>query len=263
MILHDFIEVFEKEVPCSMQESWDNCGLQVGDPNVEVAAALLCLDVSENVIDEAIEKNCQLIVSHHPLLFSGLKTIQGQNSVERCVIKAIKNNIAIYSAHTNLDNWYWGVNWHLAQKLQLENCQILQTQSYDFDGNAVGSGYIGELDRSVDEVVFLQKIKTEFKLSTLRHTDLLGKPIKKVAICGGSGSFLTQEAIRQGADILISGDFKYHDFFLAENKIVIADIGHYESEIHTKEIFFELISKKIPTFAAYLSEKDESPINYL
>ena len=263
MILHDFIEIFEQEIPLSLQESWDNSGLQVGDPNAEISSVLLCLDVSENVIDEAVEKNCQLIVSHHPLLFSGLKTIQGQNSVERCVIKAIKNNIAIYSAHTNTDNWHLGVNWHLAQKLQLENCQILQPQAHDVNGNPAGSGYIGELSKDMDEMEFLQKIKSEFKLASLRHTDLLGKPIRKVAICGGSGSFLTQTAINQGADIFISGDFKYHDFFLAENKIVIADIGHYESEIHTKEIFFELISKKIATFAAYLSEKDESPINYL
>ncbi len=263
MLLRHFIETFEAEIPLSYQETWDNSGLQVGSPNADVSSILLCLDVTEAVVDEAIEMGCQLVLSHHPLLFSGLKTIQGQNAVERCVMKAIKNDIAIYSAHTCLDNWHKGVNGHLAKKLGLQHCTVLQVQNTDKENNPIGSGYIGELPVEQTELEFLTSLKEIFGLPCLRHTEMLGESVKKVALCGGSGSFLLSEAVAQGADAFVSADFKYHDFFLPEKRILVADVGHYESEKHTKDIFFELISKKMPTFALYFSKRDESPIKYL
>ncbi len=262
MQLSQFIETIESSIPLSLQEPWDNSGLQVGDRSAHVSAALLCVDVTEAVIDEAIAKQCQVVVSHHPLLFSGLKNIEGKTAVERCVIKAIRHNIAIYSIHTNADNWYEGVNMRLGAKIGLTDCTILSPQGEDHEGKPYGLGLIGRLPHPEDEAPFLDRMKQLFGIHSIRHTALLDRPIERVALCGGSGASFLDHAKAQRADIYISADFKYHEFFQAEEQIIIADLGHYETEKHTKDIFFELISKKMPTFAHYLSETDSSPILY-
>ncbi len=363
MILKHIIQEIEKFAPPSYQESYDNCGLLTGNKELEVTGAILCLDCTEAVVEEAINKKCNLIIAHHPIIFSGLKKLNGKNYVERTVIKAIQNNIAIYACHTNLDNVKLGVNKKIADKLGLVNTQILapkksllkklvtfvpkthltQVQeslfnagagnigNYDscsfvlegmgsFRGNEntnpfigekgklslenesrlelifesiheskiisallqnhpyeevaydiyqlentyqnIGSGMVGELKNPVPEIEFLEHLKSVFMLKLIKHTPLLNKSIKKVALCGGSGSFLLKNAISSKSDIYISSDFKYHEFFDAENQILIADIGHYESEQFTPEIFYEIISNKFPNFATYLTETNTNPVNY-
>lgn len=350
--------------PLAYQESYDNSGLIIGNPNDSVSGILLTLDITEEVIDEAIKLKMNMIISHHPLIFSGLKKINGKSETERCVLKAIKNNITIYAAHTNLDSVHGGVNSKICEKLGLKNCRVLSPVegqlkklvtfipvadaekvraaifdagaghigNYDscgfnakgsgsFRGNEstnpyvgekgkihfeeetrfetifprylqnkivnalikthpyeevaydiypldnlnpqVGIGMVGELGQEVDETEFLQTIKNIFDCKAIRHTAFLNKKIKKVAIVGGSGSSYLHAAIGANADIFITGDFKYHQFFDAANKILIADIGHFESEQFTKELFYELLTKKFPKFAVRLSEVKTNPVNYL
>ncbi|MGM0407407.1 MAG: Nif3-like dinuclear metal center hexameric protein [Bacteroidota bacterium] len=364
MKISEITSYLESFAPLALQEDYDNAGLIIGNPGQDINGALITLDVTDEVIDEAINKNLNLIIAHHPVIFSGLKKITGKNYIERIIIKAIKNDIAIYAAHTNLDNILGGVNSKIAQKLNLKNTRILsplknhllklvyfvpvdqaeQTRkaifeagaghignydmcSYNLEGkgtfragedtnpfvgskdelhfedelrieaifpkpikNAVvkalidahpyeevaydiysldnefdraGIGIIGELEKEIPEMEFLKIVKTAFGSQCIRHTKLLKKPIKKVAVCGGSGSFLLKNAINQNADIFISADFKYHQFFDAEDKIIIADIGHFESEQVTKELFYELLIKKFPKFAIHLTEVNSNPINYL
>jgi len=255
----EIIAAIEAFAPLAWQEPYDNAGWQVGNPGYEAKAALLCIDITENVIDEAIRKNCNLIICHHPLIFGGLQNITPQSATGRCVIEAIKNDIAIYAAHTNLDNVSEGVNAKMAEKIALKNGRILQPKTPD---GQIGAGWIGELAEAETEEKFLLHLKEIFHLQILKHTTLLNKKIKTVALCGGSGSFLLGEAIAQKADVFVSGDFKYHDFFKAENRILTVDIGHFESEQYTKEIFFDIIRKKFPTFALHFSEEKSNPINY-
>lgn len=362
-VLKDVTQFLENIAPLGLQESYDNAGLITGDVNSEINSVLVTLDVTEKVVDEAIQKKAQLIVAHHPVIFSGLKRITGKNYVERTVIKAIKNDIAIYAAHTNLDSVDGGVNRKICEKLDLQNCKILQPASqqlkklitfipadhamavreavfkagagnignYDscgftseglgsFRGNEnsnpfvgekgkihsekeirfetifpvhlqsriidallkshpyeevaydiypldnkfykTGMGMIGTLTESKSETDFLKQIKTTFNTGLIKHTALRNKPVVKVAVCGGSGSFLLNAAIAAGADFFVSADFKYHQFFDAEDKIVIADIGHFESEQFTKELFYELLTKKFPKFAVHLSEVGTNPVYY-
>ena len=361
--LKDITNFLESFAPLVLQESYDNAGLITGDINSEITTVLATLDVTEKVVEEAIQKKTQLIVAHHPIIFSGLKKITGKNYVERTIIKAIKNDIAIYAVHTNLDSVEGGVNRKICDKLGLENCKILQLAggqlkklvtfipienadhvreavfnagagnigNYDscgfvaegmgsFKGNEnanpfvgkkgeihsekevrfetifpgylqgkvieallkshpyeevafdiyplenkfdkIGLGMIGTLSKPIAETLFLKQLKQTFNTGVIKHTALKGKPVEKVAVCGGSGSFLLNAAIAAGADFFVSGDFKYHQFFDAENKIVIADIGHFESEQFTKELFYELLTKKFPTFAIHLSEVGTNPVFY-
>ena len=361
--LKEITNYLENLAPLSLQESYDNAGLIIGDINAEISSVLVTLDVTEEIIDEAIEKKAQLIVAHHPIVFSGLKKITGKNYVERSLIKAIKNDIAIYAAHTNLDSITGGVNSKICEKLQLNNCKILQPANgqlkklvtfipvehsqkireaifnagagkignYDscgfmtegkgsFRGNEnsnpfvgekgeihsekeirfetifpaylqgkviqallnahpyeevaydiyslenkfdkVGMGMIGSLAEPRPEKEFLIQLKNTFNTRVIKHTALKGKDVKNVAVCGGSGSFLLKRAIAAGADFFVSGDFKYHEFFDAENKIVVADVGHFESEQFTKELFYELLKKKFPKFAVHLSEANTNPVFY-
>ena len=361
--LTTIIQFFETLAPLQLQESYDNSGLICGDINTTVSTILVTIDVTEEVVEEAIQKGAQLIVAHHPVVFSGLKKITGKNYVERTLLKAIKNDIAIYAAHTNLDSVEGGVNTKICEKLHLENCRILQATNgqlkklvtyfpqnhsdkireaifaagagnignYDscgfsgegkgsFRGNEktnpfigekgtvhyekeirfetifpaflqskvisallqthpyeevaydiysldnkfekVGMGMMGNLPNEMEEKDFLQLLKTTFQTGAIKHTKLSGKKVKKVAVCGGAGSFLLKNAIAAGADFFVSGDFKYHQFFDAENKIVIADIGHYESEQFTKELFYELLTKNFPKFAVHLSEVNTNPVFY-
>ena len=363
MLLQTLITEIECFAPLDYQESYDNCGLLVGNNQQHITGALLCLDCIEATIDEALHKNCNLIIAHHPIIFGGIKKLNGSNYVERTIIKAIQNNIAIYACHTNLDNVKLGVNKKIADKLGLINQQILSPKksllkklvtfvptshleivredlfaagagnignyshcSFTMEGvgsfkpnelanpfsgtkgelsmgkeerlevifeainlQAIlsglrknhpyeevaydvyqlenqyqnsGSGMVGELEKPVSEKEFLENLTKIFGLKIVKHTSFLNKPIQKVALCGGSGSFLLKNAINSKSDIYISSDFKYHEFFDAENRILIADIGHYESEQFTPEIFYEIISKKFPTFASYLTETNTNPVNY-
>jgi len=364
MILKELIGFLEDYAPLSLQENYDNSGLLIGSSEMEINAALICLDCTPEVVDEAIRKNCNLIIAHHPIIFSGLKKINSKNYVEHVIIAAIKHDIAIYAIHTNLDNIRMGVNGKIAEKLGLSNTRILapkkgllkkivvfvptdfaerlkqkmfeagagQIGNYDMcsfsnDGSGtfraseksnpyvgqigtmhtenevriecvvpnwllektiklvkdvhpyeevvvdvynieneysnIGSGLIGELSELIDTVEFLRMVKREMKTGIVRYTAPIKKSIKTVAVCGGSGSFLLNNAIRAKADIFITADFKYHQFFDADNKIVIADIGHYESEQFTIELLNDWIAKKFVTFATHLTETVTNPVRYL
>jgi dinuclear metal center YbgI/SA1388 family protein len=364
MTIGEIINYLESVSPCSYQEPYDNAGLILGDPKATITSVLITLDVTEPIIDEAIETGCELIIAHHPIIFKGIKRINGNSFVERCVMKAIKNDIAIYAAHTNLDSIIGGVNSKICEKIGLTNVKILapvkgqllklatfipddhlekvrdaifeagagaigQYDKCSFSSNGagtfrggeksnpyigeigefhfeketrfetifprhlenkiinalkkthpyeevaydiyplennlpeVGAGMIGELPGGENEIDFLSRLLGIFGCNVVRHTYLLGRPVKKVAVCGGSGSYLLSSAISAGADIFVTADMKYHDFFDAEEKIVVADIGHYESEQFTKELFYEILIKKFPNFALRLSEVRTNPVLYL
>jgi len=364
MKIKEVTDYIESIAPLAYQESYDNAGYICGNAEAEVKAVLICLDSTEEVVDEALKTGANLIIAHHPIVFSGIKKITGKNYIERVLIKAIKNDITIYAAHTNLDNVFNGVNSKIAQKLGLVNSKILapisgnlkklitfcpqkqadqvrnalfevgagnignydecsfntlgtgtfrggdnsnpfvgekgkqhqeqevkieiifpahiqnklintllkahpyEEVAYDIipldnTNHLTGAGLIGELAQEMDEMSFLKHIKVQMQANGIRYTKLLGKKVKKVAVCGGSGSFLLKNAINAGADIFITADFKYHQFFDAENRIIIADIGHFESEQYTNELFYEILSKKITTFAVHLSKINTNPINYL
>ncbi len=256
----DIATVIESFAPKRLQESYDNAGLQVGDPEMEVSAALLCLDVTEDVLREALERHCNLIVSHHPLLFKGLKEVTGRTATERIVITAIKENLAIYSAHTNLDSAWEGVSHEIAHALNMRDLRVLEPR----DGEeSVGLGVIGEL-QPTPKIEFLRKLKEAFKVKSLRFSSQSPQlVVRKVAVCGGSGASLIQAAIDAKADIIITGDVKYHDFTTYGLDIIIADIGHYESEICTKKIFSKIIREKYPDFVTYFAESETNPINYM
>ncbi len=363
MTVREIIEVIEQNFPLAYQESYDNAGLNIGDSKMEVRGILLTIDVTEDVIDEAIARGTNLIISHHPLIFKGIKKLTGSNYIEKTIIKAITNKIAIYCAHTNLDVAWHGINMHVANKLGLTNSSILrplQNQlfkivtfvpseqadivrkalfeagagvigNYDscsfnltgegsFRGNELtnpfvgepqklhfekevrieticpnhlldevisnllkahpyeepaydiyplhnvfpraGLGVIGDLPESTATIKFLTLIKEIFHCKLIRHTHLIKTEIRRVAFCGGSGSELLPDAIRKQADIFISADFKYHQFFDSNGKIIIADIGHFESEQFVKEIFYDILIKKFPNFAVCFSEVNTNPINY-
>jgi len=262
MKVKEITRYLEKIAPLSYQENYDNCGLIVGDENAVVNEALITLDCTEAIVDEAIETGCNLIIAHHPIIFMGLKKLNGSNYIERTVIKAVKNNIAIYAIHTNLDNVHNGVSDKIADKLGLKNCKILASKDEENNPN-VGFGILGELAESVESKAFLESLKTIMQTDCVRHTSLVISTIKKVAVCGGSGSFLLSNAKALSADIYISADFKYHEFFDAENDLIIADIGHYESEQFTKDLIYDLLTKNFTKFAVRLSKVNTNPIKYL
>ncbi len=260
MKIAEVTKQIEEFAPLSLQESWDNAGLQVGNPQAEATGALLCLDVTEAIVDEAVKKGLNLIITHHPLLFRGLKSITGGSSIERIVIKAIKNDIAIYSAHTNMDSAWGGVSHQIAKKIGLEEVKVLSPQS---ESENIGLGVIGNLLKEEPALSFLSRVKELFGAGAVRYSGNAEKMIRRVAICGGAGSEFVKESIAMGADVLVTGDVKYHEFMSDNDKILLADIGHYESEHFTKEIFSEIITKKIPNFAVHYAELEKNPINYL
>lgn len=264
MLVRELIDFFEAIAPSSFQESYDNVGLITGSPNTEISGIITCLDATEAVIDEAISLNCNVVVAHHPIVFRGIKKLNGTNYVERVVIKAIKHDIAIFAIHTNLDNVYdHGVNTIIANRLNLNNLEILDPkQNLLHNNKKVGSGMIGKLKYPMEESAFLQYLKEKMDLKVVKHTALLGKPIENVAVCGGSGSFLLQRAIEQNADVFVTSDFKYHEFFDAENKIIIADIGHYESERFTFEYLKSLIIQNFSIFAVHSTSVNTNPVLY-
>lgn len=357
------IRELETLAPSAYQESYDNSGLIVGNPQAEVSGILISLDSTEPVVEEALARNCNLIVSHHPIVFSGLKSLTGKNYVERTVIKAIKNNIALYAIHTNLDSVQHGVNRRISERLGLQNTRILapktdtlqklvtfapladankvlqalgeagagqignyrncsfrttgtgafqpNDQAKPHIGEAgkleqveeqrieviypahlanqiltalreahpyeevayyqqallnqnqeVGSGMIGELPEPLSGTDFLTHLKTSMQLPVVRHSRLLEKPVRRVAVCGGAGSFLLPHALRQQADAFVTADFKYHEFFDADGQLIIADIGHHESEVFTKDLLWEFLSEKFVNFAVHLAKVNTNPVFY-
>ena len=253
-------DALEQYAPLPLQDSYDNAGLQIGlTEEQEVTGALLCLDVTEAVIDEAERMGCNLIVAHHPLLFRGLKQITGQSYVERCVIKAIQKGIGIYAAHTNLDNAEGGVNYRIAEKIGLTNLAFLDAKP----GVTAGAGVIGELPAEEDEQCFLERLKELFGIQCMRHGQFCGRKIRRVALCGGAGGFLLPNAIAQGADVFLTGEMRYHDYFGHEGELLIAEMGHYESEQYTVEIFAEVLEKRFPELKIVKTSHNTNPINYL
>ena len=261
MKVQDIISILEAIAPSHLQESYDNAGLIVGDPATEVTGILFCLDSTESVVEEALALGCNLVVAHHPIVFRGLKRFNGSSYVERTIMQAIRKNVAIYAIHTNLDNVYrQGVNAKIAEKLGLLDTRILLPKPGQTE---IGAGMLGFLPEAMNETTFLQHVKSALHVSCVRHTALRQKPVRTVAVCGGSGSFLLSEALRAGADAFVTADFKYHEFFDAEGRLVIADIGHYESEQFTIELLYEIIREKFPTFALHCTKVNTNPVHYL
>ena len=255
MILQDIINIIESVAPLSYQESWDNSGLQVGDRNAKVHAALLTVDVTESVVDEAIEKHCDLIISHHPLIFKGLKHLTGSTPQERCVEKAIKHGIAIYSSHTSMDAYLHGVSGKIAKKLGISDYRILAPAAEE----NIGLGVIGELKTPMKSDDFIHFVQNIFDCS-LRYIKPCDENITTVAICGGAGAEFITQAIAQGADIYITADMKYHEMQAAYGQIGVIDLDHWTSEHFTREIFDELLKQHITT---HIAETDTTPVKWL
>jgi dinuclear metal center YbgI/SA1388 family protein len=258
--IRDIVGILENVAPPHWQESYDNAGLIVGHPNTVVKGVLFALDSTPDIVQEAIARGCNLIVAHHPIVFRGLKRINGHNYVERTIIEAIRADVGIYAIHTNLDNMYHlGVNAKIAEKLGLSNTSILQPKPGQTD---IGAGLMGYLHEAMTARDFLQHVKTSLRAACVRHTTLLERPIHKVVVCGGSGSFLLPDAIRCSADAFVTADFKYHEFFDADGHLMIADVGHYESEQFTIELLYDIIREKFPTFALHCTKLNTNPVYY-
>ena len=265
MQISNIITALENWAPLAWQEPYDNAGLIVGNPDHECTGVLCSLDCTEAVVDEAISKGCNLIVSHHPIVFKGVKQFNSHHFVSRVVVKAIQNNIALYAIHTNLDNLLDGVNKTLADRLHLENRRILTPKPgfKDEKGGEIGSGLVGELPIETDEAEFLQWVKEKLNLQVLKHTHFTKKPLKTIALCGGSGSFLINDAKAQNIDCFITSDLKYHDFFEADGKILLVDIGHGQSEQWVASLIVANLKLKFPTFAVLESLVNTEPVHYL
>jgi len=265
MQIKELLNHLEQSVPLKHQEHYDNSGMICGDENAELTGVLICIDSIEGHIDEALAKNCNLIIAHHPLIFGGVKKLTNGDYIGRTLMKAIRNDVAIYAMHTNLDNMlHNGVSEKIALKLGLQEISLLSPKTgFTSDDLPVGAGVIGNLPVPMEEQEFLHFLKNTMRTNCIRHTRLLGKMVQKVAICGGSGVFLLKNAIQANADVFVSADFKYHDFFDADRKILVADTGHYESEQFTVEIIYDIITKRFSNFAAHLTELNSNPINYL
>ena len=261
MKIKEVLSALERFAPLPLQESWDNAGLQVGLTETEVSGALLCLDVNERIVDEAVQKGCNLIVSHHPLLFRGLKTISDLTDVQRTVMKAIQKGICVVSMHTNMDNARGGVNFKIAEKLGLQQVRFFAPKTVD--GIEAGSGVIGELSEPMAADDFILKVKKTFDVECALCNELLKRPVRKIAICGGAGDFLLDAALAEGADAFITGEMHYHQYFGYEQAIQICVIGHYQSEQFTAEIFRDIIEKDCPGVRTKIAETCTNPILYL
>ena len=261
MKIKEVVNALEKFAPLPLQESYDNAGLQVGLTETEVSGALLCLDVTEEVVDEALEKGCNLIVSHHPLIFRALKRVSDANMVQRCLMKAILNHVAIVSMHTNIDNAVGGVNFKIAEKMGLENISLLAPKAVE--GAEGGSGVIGELPVPMDAAVFVEMLKDVFHVKCVQANQLLQRKIRKVAICGGAGAFLLDDSVRAGADAFVTGEMHYHEFFDHEQQVQICVIGHYQSEQFTSELFKSIIEENCKGVRCCITQLNTNPIVYL
>ena len=275
--IHEIVSAFEAVAPLALQESYDNSGLIVGEMGAQVSKALLCLDSTEAVVDEAIAKGCDLIIAHHPIVFGGLKRFTGGDYVQRALIKAIRNNIAIYACHTNLDNVLrGGVNERIAQQLGFDVERVLRPIGADLGSfvgigglddsdvfRTAGAGVLCNLQKPMNVLDFLQHVKAKMGVEVVKYTKCDVDMVRKVAICGGAGSFLIGDALRAGADAFITSDVKYHEFFDAEGKMLLCDIGHYESEKYTIDLFSNILSAKFPKFATIFAGTITNPIDYL
>ena len=258
MKIRDIVAPIEEFAPLSLQESYDNSGLVVGRLDDELqGGVLLAVDVTEEVIAEAIEKSCGLIITHHPIIFHPLKRFNSASVVERCVELAIKNNIALYACHTNLDSTQNGMSWRVGEMLGLQNMEILQPTS-----EGAGFGVVGILPSATDEESFLHKVKQTFSVEALRHSALLGREVKRVAICTGAGASLMGEAKASGCDIYLTADLKYNDFYTPDSHFVVVDMGHFESEFCVIAILFDILSKIFINFALHKSAQSKNPVHY-
>jgi dinuclear metal center YbgI/SA1388 family protein len=257
MKLREVIAALEHLAPLRLQDEWDNSGLQVGFPESEIDQVLVCLDVTEAIVDEAIAAKCNLIVSHHPLIFKALRQVSDATYQQRCVVKALAAGISIYSAHTSLDNAPGGVNHRIAALLGLEKLRWLSPR----DGEDAGSGLVGELPASEPDAAFLARVQRTFGVECLQHSALDGRQVRRVALCGGAGAFLLHDAVCAGADCFISGEFHYHDYF--ENQgVLLAELGHYQSEQFTQDLLLEYLHKTCPGLTVRKTAINTNPICY-
>lgn len=258
MKVKDIVAMLEAEVPLTWQESYDNAGLAVGSPEAEVEKVLLALDITEEVVDEAISEGAQMVVSHHPIIFRPIKRLADENRQQRTIAKAIRHGVALYAAHTNLDSApTMGISHHLAGLLGVQVDGVLEPGADE----GVGIGVVGNLSQAMPTEEFLGHIKDVLGVEALRHSTVRVESVQRVAICSGSGGSLVEVAEKSGADVYISADFKYHDFVDAD-RMVLVDVGHFESEICAIEILFDILSKKITTFALRKSVCAENPVKY-
>ena len=262
MKIIEVVNALEIFAPLPLQEDFDNAGLQVGLTEAEVSGALLCLDVNEQIVDEAIALGCNLIVSHHPLIFHKLSKIIGADFVQRTVMKAIHHDITIVSMHTNMDNVQGGVNYKIAEKIQLGNITFLG-ETKTVDGVNGGQGIIGTLAQPMAADDFILMLKRTFDVECIQANQLLHREIRRVALCGGAGSFLLPEALRAETDAFITGEMGYHEFFGYEQQLQIAVIVHYQSEQYTNEIFKSIIKDKCKGVRCFLTKTNTNPIIYL
>ena len=265
MKIQKIIHSLEQWAPLDFQESYDNSGLISGDPTQNCTGVLCSLDCTAEVVDEAIAKGCNLIVSHHPIIFKGVKQLNFNHFIGRTLIKAISHNISLYAFHTNLDNVIDGVNKSLADQLQLTNRSILAPipGKLDQNGQPIGAGIVGELPLETESHSFLQWVKEKFHLSVLKHTPIVNNQLKTIALCGGSGSFLIDTVKQQNIDCFITSDLKYHEFFEADNRFLLVDIGHGESEQYVPALIVAYLTIKFPTFAVLQSLVNTQPVTYL
>ncbi len=259
MKIREIIGALEEFAPLALQDGYDNAGLQIGlAEDADASGALLCLDVTEEVIDEAIRNGCNMVVSHHPLLFRPLKSIAGRDYIERCVIKAIKNDITIYSAHTNLDSAMGGVNYKIAEKLELQNLQWLSEKA----GFDAGEGVVGELKETMTMDEFLTFVKKTFGVECVRFNNCNVEKVKRVALCGGAGAFLIPNAEARNVDAYLTGEIGYHRFF-GHDDVLLLELGHFESEQYTLEILESIISRVAPEMKVLHTTVVTNPIKYL
>lgn len=260
MILRELIDIIESVAPLSYQESWDNSGLQVGDTGADIRAALLTTDVTESVVAEAVSTGCNLIVSHHPLLFHGIRSVVGATPQERCVAEAIRHGIAIYSGHTTMDCYLHGVSGRMLQTLGISDYRILVSSEGSTVERPFGLGAIGSFSEPVPYQDFLRLVRDRFSASYVRYTDAPHASVQRIAVCGGAGAEFVEQAIAAGADAYLTADCKYHEMQAAAGRIGLVDIDHWTSEHFTRDIFRELLSPYIPT---RIAESDASPVHCL
>ena len=258
MKVREITSLIEAFAPLSLQESYDNSGLIVGRADDEVHSVLLAVDVTEEVIAEAVSEGCDMIITHHPIIFHALKRFNSASQTERCVEEAIRRGIVLYAAHTNLDSTPQGMSWRVGEMIGLEQMQVLQGSSTE----GAGFGVVGELPSAVPSEVFMREVMKRFGVKALRHSDIVKEKVQRVAICTGSGGSLIDQARESGADIYLTADLRYNDFMRHENAIILADMGHFESEYCAIQILFDILSKKIPIFAVRKSVRSRNPINY-
>jgi len=263
MKVSEITEILDKWMPISIAEDFDNVGLLVGDLNSEVKNILVTLDTTLNVVDEALDKDCNLIVSYHPIIFNSLKKITTDSGyVQKSLIKAVKNNISVYAIHTSLDNHPEGISYFLSKKIGLKKISTLIPKIDNKNNFKIGMGTKGELIEPMEENNFFDLIKNKLELKYLRHSVKLNKKISKVSIVVGSGSFAIKNSLDSNVDAFITSDLKYHNFFEADDKALLIDIGHYESENHIKLIIKEFLIKNLPNFTILLSKENINPVNY-